>query len=102
MSGVAGGLADWLNASPIFVRVVIALLFNFEPVGWAYAGRHRPAAGPRARPSRVGQPHRAGAAGLAVWSAESLDRRGGCQRNALRGASSRIWVPLYGLLFCWA
>ena len=38
VSGVAGGLADWLNASPLFVRVVLALLFTFDPVAWAYAG----------------------------------------------------------------
>ena len=38
VSGVAGGLADWLNASPFFVRVVLALLFTFDPSAWAYAG----------------------------------------------------------------
>jgi phage shock protein PspC (stress-responsive transcriptional regulator) len=51
VAGVAGGLADWLNASPFFVRVVVGLAIEWQPAMWAYAaaslilpprGRDRP------------------------------------------------------------
>lgn len=96
VAGVAGGLADWLNAPVIFVRIVLLFATLYEPVLWAYAaaallmpprGRNLPGWDNVLALGRLGV--------LLLVPALALSEHLSLNESF---QEPLIWVPLYGLM----
>lgn len=103
ISGVAGGVAEYLDADPAIVRVIWAILalitgglflvvyiVMWVVVPFPPGGSEMPAAG---EAPATGEPSAPGAAGPATWSAEPLHRA----RGSSGGGSWVFGLILVGL-----